>query len=116
MFRDDILDALGDLIVDGEKAKEVIDEFLSHIFVDIWHADDILLCAADNDIIVNEIEAEEILYNVRDRYTPEYGITWDYIGSEIEDYIEDRKDEQYVLRVGIKESVSSLRVGAKREV
>jgi hypothetical protein len=116
MFRDDILDALGDLIVDGEKAKEVIDKLLSHILVDIWHADDILLCAADNDIIVNETEAEEILDVIRNEYTPEYGITWDYIGSEIECYIENRKDEQYVLRIGIKQPVSSLKIGAKNEV
>ncbi len=105
MLRDGILDALGDLIIDSEKAAELIDEFLSYVVVDIWHTDDILLCAADNDIIINEKEAKEIVNNIRHRHNAEEGITWDYIGAEIDYYAELRDNDKYALRVGEKEEV-----------
>ena len=97
MLRDEILDALGDLVIDVDKAKEAIDEYLNTVVVEVWHVDDILLCSVDNDIIINSKEAEDILHNIR--YSEE-GVTWDSIGGQIEYYIEGRYHEEYALRIG----------------
>ena len=105
MIRDDILNALGDLVIDVDKAKEVIDEYLNTVVVELWHVDDILSCSVDYEIVINSKEAEDILHIVRYAHDGEEGLTWAFIGRQIECYAEGRKDEEYALRVGDREEV-----------
>jgi len=100
-LRNDILEALGDLIIDGERAKKVIDEYLSHVVLDVWRSEDILMYAEDDEnSIIDSKEAEEILGNIRHRYNANLGITWNFIAGEIDHYIEERVNNRYELRIG----------------
>jgi hypothetical protein len=57
----------------------------------LWHRDDILKVAQENDIILNEDEIHFIMEDIEENHDANYGLAWDDISMKIDDVVNNRE-------------------------
>lgn len=57
----------------------------------LWHRDDILKVAEENDIILNEDEIHFIMEDIEENHDANYGLNWDDISMKIDDVVNNRE-------------------------
>ncbi len=57
----------------------------------LWHKDDILKVAEDEDVVLTDDEVNDIITDLEQNHDANYGLSWDTINDVMNDVINNRK-------------------------
>lgn len=57
----------------------------------LWHKDDILKVAQENDVTLTDDEIHFIMEDIEENHDANYGLTWDTINDVMNDVVSNRK-------------------------
>jgi hypothetical protein len=57
----------------------------------LWHKDDILRVAEENDITLTDDEIHFIMSDIEENHDANYGLDWDVISMKIDDVVSNRE-------------------------
>lgn len=57
----------------------------------LWHKDDILKVAEENDVTLTDDEVHMIIEDIEESHDSNYGLDWDFIAMKIDSVIDSRE-------------------------
>jgi hypothetical protein len=57
----------------------------------LWHKDDILKVAEENDVTLTDDEVHMIIEDIEESHDSNYGLDWDFISMKIDSVIDSRE-------------------------